>query len=443
LHDVLEEQPLITPDHHSHMPLAGAIAAAVNAGETNATAVVQRHLEVIREHEPAVHAWQHLDAEGAIFQAAELDRARTPGQVLAGVPVGLKDNIDTFDMPTGYGTELYEDHCPGRDAACAASLRLAGAVIMGKTVSTEFAHRAPGATRNPWRPRHTPGGSSSGSAAAVACGMVPLALGTQTTGSVIRPAAYCGVIGYKATYGELNIAGVLPNSPSFDTLGVMARSVADVGLVRQALLDVTVPAVEAAALQGSRVGLCRTPWWGEATEDNRAFIESAATTLLDAGCRVSDFDGGDVFEGLDEFNLTISGYEFARTLAHERRTAMGRLSPLLRDGRMADGLRGDYDGFVQALRGVERARLTLDAALEELDFLITPAAPGAALAGLDATGPATFNMPWTTLHTPALTLPVGRSTDGLPLGLQLVARRHADDRLLALAQAVLGLFDER
>jgi Asp-tRNA(Asn)/Glu-tRNA(Gln) amidotransferase A subunit family amidase len=418
---------------------ASDIIAAIATGASSASQILEEHLAIIDDREDDVRAWAFVDREAARNRAREIDRGASPQGVLHGVPLALKDNIDTHDMPTGHGTPIHACNKPGRDAACVASLRLAGGIALGKTVCTEFAHRAPGVTRNPWNPAHTPGGSSSGSAAAVASGMVPIALGTQTTGSVIRPAAYCGVLGYKPTYGEFNVSGVMANTPSFDTLGVMARCVEDLLLVRRALLDDSIPALVRTPLGGARVGICRSPFWEQADSTTQALIEDAASSLARAGARVVDFDGDGAFEDLEQSSVEISGYEFARTLAHERRVAYEQLSAVLRDGRMADGLRSDYATYVSALERVQHARAQMDEALTNVDFLITPAAPGAAPEGLASTGSAVFNMAWTTLHTPAITLPVATDGHGLPLGLQLVASRHADDRLLCFADSVLQL----
>ena len=416
---------------------ATEITTAIAAGTTTPSQVLEEHLAIIDTREPEVRAWVCVDREAARLRARELDNSAASAGVLHGVPFGLKDNIDTCDMPTEQGSAIHIGNRPGRDATCAAGLRLAGGIALGKTVCTEFAHRAPGATSNPWNPAHTPGGSSSGSAAAVACGMVPIALGTQTTGSVIRPAAYCGVLGYKPTYAEFNISGVMANSPSFDTLGVMARCVEDLVLVRRALLDASIPALVSAPIKGARVGICRSPFWDQADSAMQAMVEDAASSLARAGASVVDFDGGGAFDDLQQATVHISGYEFARTLNHERRVAYDQLSSDLRDGRMADGLRIDYATYVAAQQRRRDARAQMDAALADVDFVITPAAPGAAPQGLAATGSATFNMVWTTLHTPAVTLPVSTDANGLPLGLQLASARHSDDRLLCFADSVL------
>ena len=425
-------------------PVASAseMLQALSSGELSALDLLEEHLARIDAQEATIRAWAYIDADGARARARAMARERSDAP-LYGIPIGLKDNIDTCDMPTGYGSAIHAGHRPGRDAACVAALRLAGANPLGKTVTAEFAHRTPGPTANPWHPQHTPGGSSSGSAAAVASAMVPLALGSQTTGSVIRPAAYCGVIGYKPTYGEFNIAGTLANTPSFDTLGVMARCVADVVLVRRALLDASVPALRAMPLHSRRVGVCRTPNWHQADGATQRLVQASAEHLARAGANVCDFDDGGALADLEQANQIVSGYEFARTLAHERRTDYEQLSPALRDGRMADGLRARYSDYVRAREQIERSRDLLHRALVSVDFVLTPSAPGPAPLGLEATGSAVFNQPWTTLHVPAVTLPVARSDEGLPLGVQLVARRHCDDQLLSDAEAVFALLHDK
>lgn len=407
----------------------GYTAEDVVTGKLDTAEAMARTRAAIAAHDADVQAFFHVLPDGA-------PNAPSTHGVLAGVPIALKDNIDTARLPTGYGSAIYTGYQPGRDAACAALLELAGAHIIGKTVSTEFAHRAPGATRNPWNLAHTPGGSSSGSAAAVGAGMVPLALGTQTTGSVIRPAAYCGVLGYKPTYGDINVSGVLANSPSFDTVGIMARCVTDLVLARRALLDVSVAQAAPADIATLRVGVCRTPFWDAVAPAMQALVINAAQTLEAQGARVVEFADAGAFAGVGEASVVVSGYEFARTLAAERRSHYAQLSAVLRDGRMADGLRVTHADYVAAQRRLAAARLTLDQAFAGIDVVLTPAAPGAAPEGLAFTGSADLNMLWTSLHTPALTLPVTRDEHGLPLGLQLAAPRYADDALLAMAQSI-------
>lgn len=411
-------------------------AAAVHAGTLSAEAAVAAALDAIATGDGRIEAWIHVDREGALAAARRVDRDGARG-LLAGVPFGAKDNMDTHDMPTGYGTPVHAGKTPSRDASCIAMTRMAGAVLLGKTVSTELAHRFPGATRNPWNPAHTPGGSSSGSAAAVAAGMVPFAFGSQTTGSVIRPAAYCGVVGYKPTWGDVNASGMLANTPSFDTVGVMTRSVEDLALVRAGLLGEPYRAVEPAPIGTIRVGLCRAPFWDRADEETRRLIEGAAAALERAGAAVADFDDCGAFDDLEPLNRHVSGFEFARTLGHERLYALERLSASLRDGRLRDGLVTTYEEYAGAQRGLEQRRLRLDEAFRAHDVLVGPAAPGAAPEGLESTGSATFNMAWSTLHAPAVTVPVLRAANGLPIGLQVAAARRADARLLDCAATVM------
>ena len=423
---------------------ASEIASAIKNGTTSAAEVVESCLGTAAVHDEVTKAWIYLDADGARQRAAAFDemapsdaRRQRP---LAGVPIGLKDNIDTADMPTAYGTTLYADARPFRDAACVAQLRHAGANPLGKTASTEFAHRHPAATCNPWNASHTPGGSSSGSAAAVAAGMVPLALGTQTTGSVIRPAAYCGVYGYKPTFGDINVSGVLANTPSFDTVGIMARSVDDLVLARRALLDDTIAALPAPEANKLHIGICRTPYWDEASHEMQQLIEEAAATLERAGASVFEFHDQGAFVDLDDANIIVSGYEFARTLAFERNRHYEQLSPVLRDGRMADGLRVTYAEYAAAQTRLAKARNQLDHAFHNVDLVLTPPGPGAAPEGLGFTGSATFNQIWTSMHTPAITLPISRNEAGLPLGLQIASARYSDHALLGIASWVAQVF---
>ena len=422
--------------HKTDMPTASAMQKDIVAGRLTPSAILEACLGVVDQHEKNVGAWAFIDRDGARRRAKELDR-QAPKGLLHGIPFGIKDNIDTYEIPTDYGTSIYNHSLPPRDAACVASLRLAGANPLGKTVSTELAHITPGKTRNPWNLSHTPGGSSSGSAAAVASGMVPVALGTQTTGSVIRPAAFCGVIGYKPTFGDFNVSGVLANAPSFDTLGVMARCIDDVVLVRRALLDRSIPDVRPAPLADARVGIGRTPFWDHACAASQDLLDKTTSRLEQAGAILSEFDGGLAFDGLETAGSVIAGYEFARTITHERRTAYDRLSEPLREGRMADGLRADYDSYVAALWRMEEARIQFDAAMLHFDFILTPSTPGSAPNSVHETGSPKFNFAWSWLHVPAITLPMTTDDGGLPLGLQMAGRRHQDGHLLNFAEAVL------
>ena len=409
---------------------------AILSREMKPSEVMLECIANIERHEQKVGAWAFMDKERAYHKAVELDK-KSPGGPLFGIPFGIKDNIDTHDMPTEYGTSIYQANQPSRDASCVGGLRSANAIPLGKTVCTEFAHRAPGKTANPWNINNTPGGSSSGSAAAVASGMVPIAIGTQTTGSVIRPAAYCGVIGYKPTYGDFNLSGVLANTPSFDTLGFFSKKLEDLVLVRRAVLDNSIPSLTIGNLKNIKIGMVAEPYWDSTCGSNIDMISQVESLLSKAGARVQKFDGGGAFNDLEQLGTNVSGYEFARTLSHERRYFYDKLSPILRDGRMADGIKIDYSQYVLSIRALEKSRLILDESMCEVDFVICPSAPNVASPGLHETGSASFNMAWTWLHTPVITLPIALDNKtGLPLGLQIVGKRHQDDKLLSPAGSV-------
>jgi len=417
---------------------------AVADGRLRVREVVEELIDCIESSNESVRAWSFIDKAAVLREADNQDRdiaaGRSPDKVLYGLVFAAKDNFDTCDMPTAYGSPIHSGSKPARDASCIATLRMAGALLMGKTVTTEFAHVYPGETANPINPEHTPGGSSSGSAAAVASGMVPFAFGTQTTGSVIRPAAYCGVVGFKPSYGDLNVAGVLPNAPSFDTVGTFTRSVQDLGLVHGVLLDLDPAPLQSVSVSGLKVGVCRMPWWNKAEDQARESLEIAVSTLQSAGASITDFDHTEIFEGLEEQSQIVSGFEFSRTLAHERRVAVDQLSSDLREGRMYSGLHTRHDQYVEAQKNLRAARDQIDDAFDQIDVAISLPAPGPAPHGLRRTGDAIFNMPWTTLHTPVISLPLFKAVNGLPMGLQLSAGRHSDRRLMSVAAAIGELF---
>ena len=415
---------------------------AVAAGKMKPSDVLSEYITNLDKHETQVGAWSFINRETALETAMKLDKKKPEGAFF-GVPFGIKDNIDAFDMPSGYGTTIYDGYRPARDASCVAGMRASNAIALGKTVCAEFAHRAPGKTANPWNINHTPGGSSSGSAAAVASGMVPIAIGTQTTGSVIRPAAYCGVVGYKPTYGDFNISGVLANTPSFDTLGFFSTSIEDLVLVRKTLLDSSVSSLEEVSVKGTKVAIARKPYWEEACSSSTEMVEDAANILSKAGATILEFDDCGAFQNLSAANISVSGYEFARTLAHERLMSLEKLSEVLREGRMADGLRVEFNDYLEAKKNIEEARVRLNRAMDAVDFVICPAAQSAAPESLSSTGSADFNMAWTSLHTPVVTLPVAcEQNSGLPLGLQMIGSRHADDKLLSYANSVFNVLTE-
>jgi Asp-tRNA(Asn)/Glu-tRNA(Gln) amidotransferase A subunit family amidase len=389
------------------------------------------------EAQAAVKAWAWLDPELALAQARAADHAGLPG-VLKGLPVGVKDVIDTFDMPTQHGSPIYRGNRPFADAACVALTRAAGGVILGKTVTTEFANRHPRETVHPLNPAHTPGGSSSGSAAAVADFQVPVAFGTQTGGSTIRPAAFCGVIGYKPSFGELSRVGIKMQCHNLDTLGLICRGLDDVSLLRAALLAQPRRPVDRGAA-APRIGFCRTPLWDEASPDTQALLERTALRLSSAGARVTET--APVPADILERHHRIFAFEAARNYAWEYETHRDELSPALRDGLLAPGRAMPLADYVAALEAAEAFRARLDAVFDEFDALLAPSAVGEAPTGLASTGDARFNAIWTLAWTPCLTLPAGTGRTGLPLGIQLVGRRLADEALLdaaAWVEARLG-----
>lgn len=413
-----------------HRLTATEIVKAVGAGGVTAEAVVRACLARIEERDNAVGAFEHLDAEGAVAAARAVDRGRRGP--LAGVPFAVKDIIDTADMPTEWGTPIHKGRRPNRDAACVALSRKAGGILLGKAVTTEFANLHPGKTRNPLDLTRTPGGSSSGSAAAVADFMVPLAIGTQTTGSTIRPSSFCGVFGYRPTYGEHRLHGVMEASGSLDTLGICARSIEDVALYRDVLLGVE-PEPVAMSENAPRIGFCRTHIWGEVHEATQRLVEDAAERLTRAGARVRDVALPREFEGLTDAHRWISSFEFARTFTWELEHRRDMISEALRGARIADGLSCPPERYVQCLELADRCRTRMDSLWEDYDVLLTPAATAEAPVGWDALAGANLYKMWTVLHVPAISLPVLAGPHGMPVGLQLFARRHQDRRLFASA----------
>jgi Asp-tRNA(Asn)/Glu-tRNA(Gln) amidotransferase A subunit family amidase len=388
-------------------------------------------LDRIEAREAVVGAWQFLDPERALAVARQRDAEPSRGP-LHGIPIAVKDLIDTVDMPTAYGSPIYRNHRPAADASCVALARAAGAVVLGKTVTTEFAAFTPGKTANPRNPDHTPGGSSSGSAAAVADGMVPLAFGSQTAGSVIRPAAYCGCIGYKPSFGLINRAGVKSLADTLDTIGVFARSVEDaaffVGVLseRPALRHLTVPG------DPPRFGLYRTPMWEEAEPATAAALDTARGALEHAGAAVAELAIAPEHHGLAEVQNTIMRFEMAQALAYERIEHSAELSPRL--AQMLDaGMTIGADEYERALARAAEARAGLDAFFGQCHAVLVPAAPGEAPLGLGNTGNPIFNRMWTLLGVPCMTLPAKWAENGLPTGVQLVGRSRDDARLMGCA----------
>ncbi len=323
---------------------ATEIVAAFEAGDLTCEAVSAACIERIEELEGSVQAWAHFDRDAVLATARVADKSRSKG-LLHGIPFGAKDIMDTADMPTAHGSRIYKENRPAWDAPCIAACREAGAILFGKTVTAGFAHVQPGPTCNPFNPDHTPGGSSSGSAAAVGARMVPVAFGTQTTGSTIRPAAFCGTVGYKPSYGDLNLTGVRDNSPSLDTFGLIARSVADLALFRSTIIVLPFAPLAAVDVIDIRIGVCRTPWWDHAEDYTQELIADVADRLSRDGAVVPDFDmpvgAGELVQAMRD----VYGFEFARVMLHERLCHSGLLSKKLLNGRVNDGVLCSYENY--------------------------------------------------------------------------------------------------
>jgi Asp-tRNA(Asn)/Glu-tRNA(Gln) amidotransferase A subunit family amidase len=409
-------------------------ARRIAAGKLSAEALVRDCLERIAARESEVQAWEYLDQDAAIRQARAADAA-PPRGLLHGVPIGVKDLIDTIDMPTAYGSPVYAAHRPAWDAPCVALTRAAGGIVLGKTVTTEFANMHPGKTRNPHNPAHTPGGSSSGSAAAVADYMVPLAFGTQTAGSIIRPSSYCGVVGYKPSFGLINRVGVKALSDTLDTVGVIARSVPDAAYFAAAVSGRRELIVDRPFAGRLRIGICRTFEWKHALPETIAALESAARRLGAAGAAVSEIKLPPTYASLVQAQTDIMFVEEAQSLAFERLAHASSLSGNLR-GLLDAGLAVPPERYDAAQTLARNCRRTLADVFADCDVLLAPSAPGAAPAGLTMTGDPVFNRMWTLLRTPCVTLPVATAGNGLPVGLQVIGAFGSDVETLAGAHWV-------
>jgi Asp-tRNA(Asn)/Glu-tRNA(Gln) amidotransferase A subunit family amidase len=427
---------------------AAQAARLIQDGKITAEELTRACLARIEAREPEVQAWAFLDPDHALAQARAADAWRLEGRPtgpLHGVPVGVKDIFDTADMPTENGSVLHAGRTPSRDAAVVARLRAAGAVILGKTVTTEFATYTPGKTRNPHHPGHTPGGSSSGSAAAVAAGMVPLAIGSQTNGSVIRPAAFCGVWGFKPTHGLIPRTGVLCLSRTLDHVGVFARTLEDVALALEVCAgwDEGDPDTRPRARVAFRevaaeepplppmFAFVRTPHWERTAPDTRAAFAELCERL---GSQVEEVDLSPSAAEAWSWHRTIMQAEMALNLEREWERGRERLSPSLRE-QLEAGRRITALEYQRALRAIRPLHEGLRELFEQrYDAILTPAAPGTAPAGLDSTGDPVFCTLWTLAGMPALNVPLLVGDNGLPLGVQLVGPRHGDARLLRTAR---------
>jgi len=433
--------------------LSAAEAARLIAGGTlTSEELVSVCVECVRALEPKVQAWTFLDEEHALAQARRADELKRSGQPIGplhGVPVGLKDIIDTADMPTENGCALHKGRAPRDDAAVAKRLKAAGAVILGKTVTTECAYFSPGKTRNPWNPEHTPGGSSSGSAAAVAAGMVPLALGSQTNGSTIRPAAFCGVYGFKPTHGLIPRTGVLELSRTLDHVGLFARTLEDLALLGAELtgydegdpdtrLRARIPFGEILAQEPPiepMLAFVKTPHWERCDEETKQAFAELQEAL---GDRVEEVElmpsAADAWSWHQTIMDTEMAHNFEREWTQGREQLSLQLRTLIARGREIKSV--DYLRARRAIAGVVGSFDELF--MERYDAILTPAALGTAPKGLDATGDPSLCSLWTLCGMPAVSLPLMRGSNGLPLGVQLVGRRDFDARLLRTARWLVG-----
>ncbi|MCL2427611.1 MAG: amidase [Alphaproteobacteria bacterium] len=402
----------------------------IEAGTLRPVEFMEACLERIAAREPTIRAFAYFDPARA-REAASIAR---PGP-LHGLPVGIKDILDTADMPTGNGSPIWAGSRPKADAAAVAWMRAAGGVAIGKTVTTEFATRKPGPTRNPHNLAHTPGGSSSGSAAGVADGFFPLAFGSQTAGSVVRPAAFCGVVGYKPTFGMISRVGAKVMSDSLDTVGVLARSVADCALLAAAVSGRELGDPDRKPGRAPEIGLCRTPVWDHAEPETATLLAEVGEILARAGAHISERDLPSDFALVEHAHPVVMNTESARALGWELATAREQISDQLLE-RLDFGLAQTDAAIAEAYAVFTRAQAAFPSVMDGLDILLTPSAPGVAPEGIGWTGDPVFNFIWTSLHVPCVTVPAGTGRHGLPLGIQIVARRGEDRAALAWAQWV-------
>ncbi len=423
---------------------AATAAAAIRNGDLSSVDLVRACLDRIEVREGEVQAWAHLDPDYALAQAREIDAVQRSGGAIGplhGVPVGVKDIFDTADLPTECGCPIFSGRRPKKDATAVTLLRAAGAVILGKTVTTELALLTPAGTRNPRNLAHTPGGSSAGSAAAVACDMVPAALGSQTAGSVIRPASFCGVYGFKPTLGLIPRAGVLMQSHTLDTVGVYGSSVYDLALLTDCLAAFEANDAVSFRSKGPRLldmarqspqvtprfAFVKTPAWPDADPAMQAAFAHLADSL---DARVKEIEIGilaDVIEWQRIVQLAENAYYYGPLM----REAPDMLSDGLK-ARLEAGLAADVQLYIAALASREAAYREVARVLDDCDAILTPAAAGPAPEGFATTGSPIFNGLWTYLGMPAVSLPL-LEAEGLPIGVQLVGKRREDGRLLRTA----------
>lgn len=411
-------------------------ARRIREGELNAEAYMQACLERIRALDGGIEAWAFLDPEAALQRAREVDRRGSRSEdALAGIPVGVKDIIGTSDMPTQMGSPVFVGHRPEENARVVQRLQAAGGFVLGKTVTTELAFMHPGKTRNPWNPAHTPGGSSMGSAAAVAAGFVPAALGTQTNGSVIRPAAFCGVVGYKPTRFVLSFEGTQHFSPTLDQMGVFCRSVADATWFAAALASIpgTIHPEPLYTARPPRLAVLLDLPWVQAEPEMTDAIQRSIEVLAKEGARPERVVLPETFVQAQQVHRTIMLREAARELGALQQRERARLSDTL-NAALDEGRAVSEAAYRGALADRDALAFELAGFIQEYDAVLTPPAPGPAPADLNQTGDPSFCTLWSLTGFPAVTLPAGSSASGMPLGLQFAAPAGFDGRLLGVAE---------
>ena len=414
-----------------HEQSASSLVPQLERREITAEQLVRSCLDRIQAREGDVQAWEYLAADSALEQARQLDRRPVQG-LLHGIPIAVKDLFDTADMPTTYGSPIYASHKPAADAAAVALCRAQGALILGKTVTTEFATFKPGKTRNPRGVTHTPGGSSSGSAAAVADCMVPLAFASQTAASVIRPAAFCGVVGYKPSFGMVNRTGVKALSDSLDTIGFIARSVDDVALFAAATTE-DRGLLQLDVSHAPRIALCQTHEWPHADDDTHKAFEHAARVLAGAGMPIRELQLPLLFSQLMQVQKEIMEFDLVRSLAHERLRHPHLLSDHL-NRVLRSGLEIPVELHYANLQLAQSARGMVSNAFGAFEVLLAPSAIGEAPATLAQTGDPVFGRVWTLLGLPCVHLPFFKGRTGMPVGLQVVGRHGEDKVVLRVAK---------
>jgi Asp-tRNA(Asn)/Glu-tRNA(Gln) amidotransferase A subunit family amidase len=416
-------------------------AQRVASGAMTSVALVEACLARIDARDRGINAWAYVDRENALRQARARD-SEPRRSALHGIPVGIKDIFDTHDMPTTYGSSIYSGFRPTVDSVVVALMRRAGMVILGKCTTTEFASPVPIGVRNPHDLTRSPGMSSSGSAAAVADYMTPLAIGSQTGGSTILPAAYCGIVGYKATLTGIDRGNIRHLRPTLDTIGLLGRSVADIACLRSILCGEDGHSLPRADIETLRIGLCRTDQWQYAQPETVTAVEAAASALSRAGAKVSEIALPPEFNDIAESFRIISAVEAARALAYEAREHADRLNFWIRDS-LVTASQFDLAGYEKAQWHAIKCQRALSEIFRQVDVLLTPSVPGEAPADLDSISNSVFNRTWTLMQAPCVTLPNATGPNGMPVGIQLVGPVGCDVKTLSVAKAIADLLCER